>query len=203
MLWLAKQDYRGDNPLDRAIMEARRLLAEEQAQKPTAPAGLVEELTRELFNELRFANIPYDNYAAMRDIFKEVEKKYISRYRPAPSSDEGNAWMSTAAQYARNSDYYRGLVIRIGKAIGESAYTADDGSRSQDVLCAKVPELVEAILRHPATAKSADRCGELVERLRAHIKYQKESEADYLVYGEIEDILSEFSKDADGKETTK
>ena len=26
--WLAKQDYRGNNPLDRAIMEARRLLAE-------------------------------------------------------------------------------------------------------------------------------------------------------------------------------
>ena len=50
---------------------------------------------------------------------------------------------------------------------------------------------------HPSTAKSADRCGELVDRLRAHIKYQKESEADYLVYGEIEDILSEFSKDAD------
>ena len=93
--WLAKQDYRGNNPLDRANMEARRLLAEEQEQKPTAPAS------------------------------------------------------------------------------------------------------------HPSTAKSADRCGELVDRLRAHIKYQKESEADYLVYGEIEDILSEFSKDADGKETTK
>lgn len=53
------------------------------------------------------------------------------------------AWMDTAAQCARNEAYYRGLVVRCGKAIGERAYIADDGTRSQDVLCAKIPELVE------------------------------------------------------------
>lgn len=55
-------------------------------------------------------------------------------------------WMDTAAQAQRGVDYYRGLVIRVGQAIGERAYIADDGSRSEDVLCAKVPELVEALL---------------------------------------------------------
>lgn len=56
------------------------------------------------------------------------------------------AWMDTSAQAERNVGYYRGLVERCGKAIGEAAYIADDGSRSGDVLCAKVPELVEKLV---------------------------------------------------------
>ena len=52
-------------------------------------------------------------------------------------------WMDTAAQNQRNTDYYRGLVVRCGKAIGERAYIQDDGGRSEDVLCAKIPEIIE------------------------------------------------------------
>lgn len=55
------------------------------------------------------------------------------------------AWMETAAQSERNVDYYRGLVERIGKALGREAYIQDDGGVSKDVLCAKVPELVEKL----------------------------------------------------------
>lgn len=54
-----------------------------------------------------------------------------------------SAWMDTAAQAYRDADYYRGLLIRCGNAIGEPAFICDDGSRSEDVLCAKIPELVE------------------------------------------------------------
>jgi len=63
-------------------------------------------------------------------------------------------WMDTAAQNQRNADYYRGLIVRCGEAIGNRAYIADDGSKSNDVLCAKVPELVEkafSILRLAGT----------------------------------------------------
>jgi hypothetical protein len=56
------------------------------------------------------------------------------------------AWMDTGAQAQRNCDYYRGLVVRCGNALGEAAKTCDDGSKSEDVLCAKVPELVEALV---------------------------------------------------------
>lgn len=56
------------------------------------------------------------------------------------------AWMDTAAQAQRNADYYRGLLERCGNAIGEAAHICDDGSRSEDVLNAKVPELVEALV---------------------------------------------------------
>lgn len=55
-------------------------------------------------------------------------------------------WNETAAQHARNEDYYRGLVQRCGKVFGAAAYQCDDGvSVSQDILCAKVPELVEKL----------------------------------------------------------
>lgn len=52
------------------------------------------------------------------------------------------AWYSTAAQMARNAEYYRGLLVRIGEMLGVEAYTADDGSISDSVLCAKLPELL-------------------------------------------------------------
>jgi len=52
-------------------------------------------------------------------------------------------WMDTAAQNQRNTDYYRGLLVRCGEIIGKRAYVADDGTISEDVLCAKIPELVE------------------------------------------------------------
>lgn len=56
------------------------------------------------------------------------------------------AWMADSAQYASGCDYYRGLLMRCGKAIGGAAYTADDGSIQDTVLCAKIPELVEELV---------------------------------------------------------
>lgn len=55
------------------------------------------------------------------------------------------AWMDTAAQAERNAAYYRMLVVRCGNAIGDAARTCDDGSKSENVLCDKVPELVESL----------------------------------------------------------
>lgn len=55
------------------------------------------------------------------------------------------SWMENAAQFARNADYYRGLVEQCGEALGHDAYVQDDGGISEDVLCAKVPELVRAL----------------------------------------------------------
>lgn len=52
-------------------------------------------------------------------------------------------WMQTSAEMSNNTEYYRGLLVRCGKAIGDRAYTCDDGSRSEDVLCARIPEIVE------------------------------------------------------------
>lgn len=51
-------------------------------------------------------------------------------------------WMQTAAQNQRNTDYYRGLLEQCGKIIGDRAYIADDGTKMEDVLCAKIPEII-------------------------------------------------------------
>jgi hypothetical protein len=53
-------------------------------------------------------------------------------------------WMQTAAQNQGNADYYRGLLVEIGKTIGDRAFIADDGTRREDVLCAKIPEIIAA-----------------------------------------------------------
>lgn len=54
-------------------------------------------------------------------------------------------WIDIAAQNQRNTDYYRGLLVKCGELIGIEAYTQDDGGVVDDVLCAKIPELVEKL----------------------------------------------------------
>jgi len=56
-------------------------------------------------------------------------------------------WKEDAERFCRNESYYRGLLVKIGEMFGEPAYTSDDGSIQQDVLCAKVPELAALLLR--------------------------------------------------------
>lgn len=66
------------------------------------------------------------------------------------------AWVETASQYAKNADYYRSLVVLCGEAIGESAHICDDGrTRSEDVLCAKVPSLVRELVARVSELEKA------------------------------------------------
>lgn len=57
-----------------------------------------------------------------------------------------SAWWETAAQHHRNEQYYRGLLVKIGEMIGAEAYVSDDGSVHDDVLVAKIPELVSKLI---------------------------------------------------------
>lgn len=51
-------------------------------------------------------------------------------------------WITTYAIEARDTEYYRSLVVAIGKQVGVDAYTQDDGKLSTDVLCTKVPDII-------------------------------------------------------------
>jgi hypothetical protein len=51
-------------------------------------------------------------------------------------------WMDVAAQNERNTCYYRELLEECGRIIGDQAYISDDGTVQDDVLYAKIPELV-------------------------------------------------------------
>lgn len=75
-------------------------------------------------------------------LWAQVEALKTERDRLRASRD---SWMETARQESTNRDYYRGLVERCGGALGVAARTQDDGGVVPDVLCAKVPELVEAL----------------------------------------------------------
>lgn len=66
------------------------------------------------------------------------------------------AWMDTAAEYARNQEYYVGLLDRAARALGPEAFTCDDGSHSEEPLRAKVPELVERLVAVGATVGAVD-----------------------------------------------
>jgi hypothetical protein len=55
---------------------------------------------------------------------------------------ERDAWREDAKRHWRNEEYYRGLVDECAKHLGDEVFIADDGSRSDSVLRAKVPELV-------------------------------------------------------------
>ena len=66
-------------------------------------------------------------------------------------------WMDTAAQNQRNTEYYRSLLVRCGEAIGDAAYTQDDGGTSEDVLCAKIPDLVDIAVSNSRVCIRCDR----------------------------------------------
>jgi hypothetical protein len=91
--------------------------------------------------------------------------EYVEQITRLEAEKEG--WKETAKQHCKNEDYYRGLVQEIGKHFGAYAYTSDDGSIQQDILCAKVPDLV---------ARDNTRLWELEaerDRLKAEIERQK------------------------------
>jgi len=64
-------------------------------------------------------------------------------------------WMKTASEHQTNTEYYRDLLEKCGKSIGESAYVCDDGTKSESVLCAKIPELVEGLLNQSDDVKTS------------------------------------------------
>lgn len=62
----------------------------------------------------------------------------------AAAGRERDSWTESARMYARNADYYRGLIDDALKN-DPAAYVADDGSISEGVLRAKLPELYRAV----------------------------------------------------------
>lgn len=50
-----------------------------------------------------------------------------------------------AMEFCRNMEYYRGLLDECAKHLGEAVYISDDGSRQDEPLRAKVPDLVATL----------------------------------------------------------
>ena len=56
-------------------------------------------------------------------------------------------WEESASQQARNTEFYRSIIVQIGNMFGDAAKIADDGSVMGDVLALKVPELVAKLIK--------------------------------------------------------
>ena len=93
-----------------------------------------------------------------------------------------DAWMETAAFHHRNEEYYRGLVIQIGEMLPlPDAYVSDDGSGQDSVLCAKVPELVQALVAEVARITPIEQAAQalrlVIESTRMHPQVRAEVDA--------------------------
>lgn len=87
-----------------------------------------------------------------REIDQRARDRQIDQLESdlAAERERSAAWEQTAQQESRNRDYYRGLLVAIGEKFGLDAKTQDDGGVVDDVLVAKVPELVDGIRERSA-----------------------------------------------------
>jgi hypothetical protein len=95
-----------------------------------------------------------------------MQQTIIDLQKRLEEAARGDAfWMSVARQFCKNMEYYRSLVDRIGILFGEAAYISDDGSKQDDILRAKVPELVESRLAalESANARQQQRTEEIIQ----------------------------------------
>jgi hypothetical protein len=60
---------------------------------------------------------------------------------------EGSVWEELLAQEIRNKEYYQSVLVEIGTLIGKDAYVSDDGSVQDQVLVAKLPDLVRELVK--------------------------------------------------------
>lgn len=68
--------------------------------------------------------------------------------------DNSSFWEEQARQYARNAEFYRELLMRASAHLGEAVYISDDGSRQDEPLLLKVPELVAQLAQDKAKAQA-------------------------------------------------
>lgn len=65
----------------------------------------------------------------------------------AASQAKVEHWTETAAEYARNAEFYRDLLDRCAAHLGPEVYVSDDGSVQDSPLRLKMPELIERLTK--------------------------------------------------------
>jgi len=116
---------------------------------------------------------------SLADVLAELAEL---REKLAEAERERDNWIEIARFHIGNEQYYRGIVVAIGKLLGRAAYICDDGSPSEDVLCAKVRDLAEAQLSelrqavgllttlHPTMEMDCEHPLEMAQKIYAHCR---------------------------------
>jgi len=112
-------------------------------------------------------------FAVCNEYCDNVAKRY-SEYestittleqRVAESKQRELNWTECAAEYARGSDFYQGLLDQCATHLGPNVYVADDGSIQDSPLRLKIPEMVQALTQRIATLEAAQTWVPVSERL--------------------------------------
>lgn len=107
-----------------------------QAQTINAQIKANEELER-LHENQRDAIVMYQTTAKTKDETHAVKVEGLER--------QVEGWIDSACHFHKGQEFYHGLIIRCGKALGPKARLCSDGTYSHSVLALNVPELVEAM----------------------------------------------------------
>ena len=131
-------------------------------------SGRIVELTNALENAERALGVGDQTIIELREgekalvaLLEAAEKRAATMQHERAAweetatqrSYERKAWEETAATFARNSDFYQGLVDACAKHLGVEAFTADDGGIHNSPIRLKVPELVEKLAAERIEAK--------------------------------------------------
>lgn len=90
-------------------------------------------------------------------MFKNMWERLIQRVTDFVEADqlrrEKDAWVNSAVEYAKNADFYRGLLERVGRALKDpDLFISDDGSVQDSMLMLKIPEAVERLMSTDRTS---------------------------------------------------
>ena len=111
----------------------------------SAPEEQLDEVVAMLYG-------PVEDNLARRDVLNVCEwiQQAIPRLELLENSVE--SWRQTAEQHHRNEQWYRELLIKLGRQLGEPVYISDDGSVNDEPLILKVVERLEQLINQDGTA---------------------------------------------------
>lgn len=111
-------------------------------------------------NDREFAAGIFQPTPDMVKMYLDTAPMFLQNYVRRVTA-ERDGWVDSAAQFHRNTEYYRGLLDQAAAHLGPDVYVQDDGGICDSPLRAKIPELVAAMAARVAEFT------EFVEKLRS------------------------------------
>lgn len=107
------------------------------------------------------ADLPPEQIEGMRTFAKAFwdQSRYMGASAILMKEMERKNWEDTARQESENRDYYRGLLDECAEHLGDAVFIADDGSKMDEPIRAKIPDLVAALADGNRGMALCPKCG--------------------------------------------
>lgn len=153
---------------------ATRINGTEEIKRLTAELAEAREESQTWQDRFRKRGYLMDDHAKALERAEAAEKRLaeisadwiVCNEKLIQVERERDNWRESARMFCSNEEYYRGLCDKALNSIGDESYICDDGSRSEDPLRSKLPELVDKLVWDEALLiKERDRYREALERI--------------------------------------